>query len=280
MVDNLDWLGSVSLLDFLRDVGKHFAVNQMIQRDSVKPRFESREEGISYTEFSYMLLQAYDFLELHRRYGCRMQCGRLRPVGQHRVGRRPGPPAGGQDRLRSDHAAADRQRGEEIRQEREGRRLPGSEADVAVRVLPILAEHRRRRRRTLPALADGAAARGDRGVRGGAGRGAHRAARAGRGPHPPRARRRRAGARAARDRGAVRRRRPARHRRRPAREALAAAPSITVARDRFAGEGALLVDLLAEVGACPSKSDARRQLGAGGIAVNGVALGTARPRRR
>ena len=57
-------------------------------------------------------------------------------------------------------------------------------------------------------------------------------------------------------------------------EALAAAPSVTVARDRFAGEGALVVDLLAEVGACPSKSDARRQLGAGGIAVNGVALGT------
>ena len=57
--------------------------------------------------------------------------------------------------------------------------------------------------------------------------------------------------------------------------ALAAAPSITVPRNRFEGEGALVVDLLAEVGACPSKSDARRQLGAGGIAVNGVALGTA-----
>jgi tyrosyl-tRNA synthetase len=58
-------------------------------------------------------------------------------------------------------------------------------------------------------------------------------------------------------------------------EALAAAPSITVPRARFEGEGALIVDLLAEVGACPSKSDARRQLGAGGIAVNGIALGTA-----
>ena len=63
------------LLDFLRDVGKHFAVNQMIQRDSVKQRFESRESGISYTEFSYMLLQAYDFYELHRRHGCRLQVG-------------------------------------------------------------------------------------------------------------------------------------------------------------------------------------------------------------
>ena len=75
IVDNLDWLGGVRLLDFLRDIGKHFAVNQMIQRDSVKQRFESREAGISYTEFSYMLLQAYDFYELHRRHGCRMQIG-------------------------------------------------------------------------------------------------------------------------------------------------------------------------------------------------------------
>ena len=58
-------------------------------------------------------------------------------------------------------------------------------------------------------------------------------------------------------------------------EALAAAPSITVPRSRFEGEGALIVDLLVEVGACPSKSDARRQLGAGGVAVNGVSLGTA-----
>ena len=57
-------------------------------------------------------------------------------------------------------------------------------------------------------------------------------------------------------------------------DALAAAPSITVPRSRFEGEGALIVDLLVEVGACPSKSDARRQLGAGGVAVNGVPLGT------
>jgi tyrosyl-tRNA synthetase len=75
VVDNLDWLGQVRLLDFLRDVGKHFAVNQMIQRDSVKARFESRESGISYTEFSYMLLQAYDFLELRRRHDVRLQMG-------------------------------------------------------------------------------------------------------------------------------------------------------------------------------------------------------------
>ena len=69
----LDWPRGLRLLDFLRDVGKHFTVNHMMAKDSVKPRFESREHGISYTEFSYMLLQAYDFLELYRRTaaGCR-----------------------------------------------------------------------------------------------------------------------------------------------------------------------------------------------------------------
>lgn len=75
LVDNLDWLGQVGLLDFLRDVGKHFSVNAMIARDSVKRRLETREHGISYTEFSYMCLQAYDFLELHDRHGCTMQMG-------------------------------------------------------------------------------------------------------------------------------------------------------------------------------------------------------------
>ncbi len=75
LVDNLEWLGDLSLLAFLRDVGKHFSVNQMVNRDSVKLRLESREQGISYTEFSYALLQAYDFLVLHDRYGCTLQIG-------------------------------------------------------------------------------------------------------------------------------------------------------------------------------------------------------------
>ena len=66
LVNNHDWLGKISFLEALRDIGKHFSVNQMIQRDSVKSRLEDREHGISYTEFSYMLLQAYDFLHLYR----------------------------------------------------------------------------------------------------------------------------------------------------------------------------------------------------------------------
>ncbi|MFY9824587.1 MAG: tyrosine--tRNA ligase [Thermoanaerobaculia bacterium] len=74
IVNNADWLTTVPLTDFLRDVGKHFKVNAMLNRDSVKRRFES-EEGISFTEFSYMLLQAYDFLVLYQRYGCTLQMG-------------------------------------------------------------------------------------------------------------------------------------------------------------------------------------------------------------
>lgn len=75
LLDNHEWLGSVTYLAFLRDVGKHFSVNQMIARESVKRRLESREQGISYTEFSYQLLQAYDFAHLYATYGCRLQGG-------------------------------------------------------------------------------------------------------------------------------------------------------------------------------------------------------------
>jgi tyrosyl-tRNA synthetase len=75
LLDNADWLCSFPLVDFLRDVGKHFTVNQMIVRDSVRERLERPGQGISYTEFSYMLLQAYDYLHLYDNYGCRLQVG-------------------------------------------------------------------------------------------------------------------------------------------------------------------------------------------------------------
>ena len=75
LVDNGEWLWKVGLLEFLRDVGKHFTVNAMVARDSVRARLEGREQGISYTEFSYMLLQAYDFLRLYDLHGCRLQLG-------------------------------------------------------------------------------------------------------------------------------------------------------------------------------------------------------------
>ena len=74
LVDNRDWTGEVRLLDFLRDVGKHVTVNTMLGRESVKNRLAS-EHGISYTEFSYMLLQAHDFLRLEEEHGCQVQIG-------------------------------------------------------------------------------------------------------------------------------------------------------------------------------------------------------------
>ena len=74
MVNNLDWTSGLSAIDFLRDVGKHFRVNKMLAKEAVSARLNS-DSGISYTEFSYQILQALDFLELNRRYGCSLQIG-------------------------------------------------------------------------------------------------------------------------------------------------------------------------------------------------------------
>jgi tyrosyl-tRNA synthetase len=73
-VNNHDWLGSLKLIDFLRDIGKHFTVNELIKKDAIATRLSS-DNGISYTEFAYPLLQAYDYLELYRQYGCDVQVG-------------------------------------------------------------------------------------------------------------------------------------------------------------------------------------------------------------
>ncbi len=75
VVNNADWFASIGYIDFLRDVGKHLTVNYMTAKDSVKSRLNDRDQGISYTEFSYMLLQAYDFAHLAKHHGCRLQVG-------------------------------------------------------------------------------------------------------------------------------------------------------------------------------------------------------------
>lgn len=75
LVDNLDWMKSFSYISFLRDVGKNFPVNVMLAKDSVKARLERTDSGLSYTEFSYMLLQAYDFVQLFDQFGCELQIG-------------------------------------------------------------------------------------------------------------------------------------------------------------------------------------------------------------
>jgi tyrosyl-tRNA synthetase len=75
VVDNYEWTRDMTVLEFLRDIGKHFSVNQLIARESVRRRLEDREQGISYTEFSYALLQALDYDHLHVHYGCTLQAG-------------------------------------------------------------------------------------------------------------------------------------------------------------------------------------------------------------
>ena len=75
LVNNYDWVGRFGYIEFLRDVGKHFPVNVMLAKDSVKSRLERVDTGLSYTEFSYMLLQAYDFAHLYKEYGCEIQVG-------------------------------------------------------------------------------------------------------------------------------------------------------------------------------------------------------------
>ncbi|MBM3848138.1 MAG: tyrosine--tRNA ligase [Verrucomicrobia bacterium] len=75
VLDNADWTANVTLLDFLRDIGKHFSVNMMTAKESVRARMEDRETGISFTEFSYMLLQAFDFYHLRKEFSCELQIG-------------------------------------------------------------------------------------------------------------------------------------------------------------------------------------------------------------
>src|SRR5690606_16480289 len=75
MVNNATWLREVRLLEFLRDVGKHFTVNELVKRDLIRRRLENPDDSISYTEFTYSLLQAYDYWELNQRHGCDLQIG-------------------------------------------------------------------------------------------------------------------------------------------------------------------------------------------------------------
>ena len=107
-------------IEFMRDVGKHFTVNYMMAKDSVKSRLDS---GISYTEFSYMLLQAYDFLELHRREGATASDRRERSVGEHHGRRRADSPHRWRRGARGHAAARDDGRGDEVREDRGGRRV-------------------------------------------------------------------------------------------------------------------------------------------------------------
>ena len=104
MANNADWLNSLNYIDFLRDVGRHFSVNRMLSFDSVKMRLD-RQQELSFLEFNYMILQAYDFVELQQAHRLRAADGRLRPVGQHRQRHRPRPAHVERAAVRADLAA-------------------------------------------------------------------------------------------------------------------------------------------------------------------------------
>ena len=192
IVNNLEWTAPISALDLLRDVGKHFSVNRMLDKESVRARLEG--QGISFTEFSYQLLQAFDYLELHRRYGCRLQTGGSDQWGNltagvdliRRVDRRDG--------ARPGDAADHEGRRLQVRQDGRRHALARSGADQPVRLLPVLRQRGRRRCRRAAEGLQLPLPRGDRGAGGrdgAAARGARRAAGPGGGADDPRARGRR-----------------------------------------------------------------------------------------
>ncbi len=137
IMNNADWLGPITMMEFLRDVGKHFTVNGLLGKEAISRRLES-DDGISFTEFSYPLLQAYDYLVLFDRYKCTLQMGGSDQWGNILAGvdliRREGPRVG--------VSAGHHDCWGQIRQDRSGCGVARCETHFAVSLLSILAEHR------------------------------------------------------------------------------------------------------------------------------------------
>ncbi len=171
MMNNADWLRSVGLLEFLRDTGKHFTVNYMLAKESVKRRLGG-DEGISFTEFSYLLLQSYDYLVLHDRAGCTLQMGGSDQWGNI---------VAGCDLIRKVRGAkahgvvlplVTTSAGTKFGKTEAGTVWLDPGAHLAVPLLPVLAEHRRSRRREVPEVLHVARSRRHRRPRAGRRRGA------------------------------------------------------------------------------------------------------------
>ena len=158
MLDNSEWLDGLNYLEFLRDIGTHFSVNRMLGFDSVKSRLD-RDQSLSFLEFNYMILQAYDFLEIHRRHGCLLQMGGSDQWGNIVNGIDLTRRVAGRGGLRRHLAAPDHRRRQEDGQEPGRRRLAQRRHAQPLRVLAVLAQHRRRRRRPLPQALHRAAGR-------------------------------------------------------------------------------------------------------------------------
>ena len=147
VVNNADWLLQLNYIEFLRDIGRHFTVNQMLAAEAYKLRLE---KGLSFIEFNYQLLQAYDFLQLFQRHGCRLQIGGDDQWGNILAGadliRRVEQQRGVRPDLPADHDRRRREDGQDGRR----RGLAGARSARALRLLPVLGQRRRPRRRPLP----------------------------------------------------------------------------------------------------------------------------------
>ena len=162
IVNNLDWTAQMSAIDWLRDIGKHFSVSRMLAKEAVSARLEAG--GISYTEFSYQIMQAVDYLELYRRHGCTLQLGGSDQWGNLTAG---------VDLIRrvegvTAHALATplitRPGWTEVREERGIHAVAGSGPNAALRVLPVVPQRRRLGRRHVPARVQLPLPRRDRGT--------------------------------------------------------------------------------------------------------------------
>jgi hypothetical protein len=152
-VNNYDWTAPVGVLEFLRDIGKLVSVNSMVAKDSVRERMETRDSGISYAEFSYMLLQGFDFYHLRKTYGCELQVGATDQWGNITVGTENHAQEARGHGLGPGLPAAHDGRRNQIRQDRGRRRVARREAHVPLPLLPVLRERQRRGRRQAPPYA-------------------------------------------------------------------------------------------------------------------------------
>ena len=169
MVDNSEWLMKLNYIEFLRDVGRHMSVNRMLTMDSVKLRLE-REQPMSFIEFNYMVLQAYDFVELHRRYGCTLQMGGSDQWGNIVNGVELGRRMDGVELFGLTQPLITTASGAKMGKTAQGAVWLNADMLEPVRLLAILAQRRGRRRRPLPENLHRPAARGDRAPRSAAGR--------------------------------------------------------------------------------------------------------------
>jgi len=141
LVDNATWTSALSYLDFLREVGKYFSLNVMLAKDSVKSRMDG-DNGISYTEFSYQLLQAHDFYHLRKTHHCELQIGGSDQWGNITAGTDLIRKKTRRARLGLDVSAHHQERWDEVRQNRGRRRLARSRENQPVQILSVLREHR------------------------------------------------------------------------------------------------------------------------------------------